>query len=209
MKLSMNMSKLTRGVSALVLPAVAILALGANSLLAGPAHAAKDKSGGDPIVEFDTTRGVIKAVIYQHDQPITSANFLDLVNRKFYDGLTFHRYEPGFCIQGGDPNGNGQGNFVDPATGHARHIKLEQSPKVIHDQAGILAYGPIGRSRFGPGGCQVLLLPWETLNFSTILKMAARAMPPSVKVIEGLNHVMDLRKGDKMMRVFEVKPGAK
>lgn len=51
------------------------------------------------------------------DTPITSSNFIFLANDKFYDGLTFHRREEGFVIQGGDPNGNGTGGpgykFVD------------------------------------------------------------------------------------------------
>ena len=41
--------------------------------------------------------------------PITVANFLKLVNEKFYDGLTFHRILPGFMIQGGCPEGTGMG----------------------------------------------------------------------------------------------------
>src|SRR3990167_10357817 len=43
------------------------------------------------------------------DAPLTSSNFIFLVNEKFYDGLTFHRREEGFVIQGGDPLGNGTG----------------------------------------------------------------------------------------------------
>ncbi len=64
--------------------------------------------------------------------PITSKNFLDLVGRGFYNGLSFHRYEPGFCLQGGDPKGNGRGGFVDPATGRERTIPLEVTPKLRH-----------------------------------------------------------------------------
>lgn len=41
--------------------------------------------------------------------PITVENFVELVQDGFYDGLTFHRIEPGFVIQGGDPQGNGTG----------------------------------------------------------------------------------------------------
>lgn len=41
--------------------------------------------------------------------PITVENFVELVQDGFYDGLTFHRIEPGFVIQGGDPLGNGTG----------------------------------------------------------------------------------------------------
>lgn len=41
--------------------------------------------------------------------PISVKNFQDLVEKGFYDGLTFHRIDPGFVIQGGDPEGNGLG----------------------------------------------------------------------------------------------------
>ena len=64
--------------------------------------------------------------------PITAGNFVDLVERGFYDGLTFHRVvrepEP-FVVQGGDPLGNGTGGFIDPATGEERSIPLEITPK--------------------------------------------------------------------------------
>ncbi|MDR9404997.1 MAG: peptidylprolyl isomerase [Halothece sp. Uz-M2-17] len=63
--------------------------------------------------------------------PITAGNFVDLVQRKFYDGLTFHRVvkEPQpFVVQGGDPKGNGTGGFVNPETGQKRSIPLEIVP---------------------------------------------------------------------------------
>ncbi len=43
------------------------------------------------------------------DAPVTVANFCALANDKFYDGLTFHRIVEDFCLQGGDPDGNGTG----------------------------------------------------------------------------------------------------
>ena len=43
------------------------------------------------------------------EAPLASSNFIFLTNEKFYDGLTFHRREENFVIQGGDPNGNGTG----------------------------------------------------------------------------------------------------
>jgi len=64
--------------------------------------------------------------------PVTAGNFVDLVQRKFYDGLTFHRVvkEPQpFVVQGGDPKGNGTGGFVNPETGQRRSIPLEILPK--------------------------------------------------------------------------------
>jgi len=63
--------------------------------------------------------------------PVTAGNFVDLIQRKFYDGLTFHRVvkEPQpFVVQGGDPKGNGTGGFVNPETGQRRSIPLEIVP---------------------------------------------------------------------------------
>ena len=57
---------------------------------------------------LETSKGDITLSLYA-DTPITTANFVSLVESGFYDGLTFHRYEPGFVIQGGDPHGDGTG----------------------------------------------------------------------------------------------------
>lgn len=56
-----------------------------------------------------TVKGDIEFVLYPNDTPKTVTNFATLAAHKFYDGLTFHRVEPGFVVQGGDPNGNGTG----------------------------------------------------------------------------------------------------
>ena len=53
--------------------------------------------------------GKITVKLYPKSAPITVENFINLVNSKFYDGLTFHRIMEGFMMQGGDPNGNGTG----------------------------------------------------------------------------------------------------
>jgi len=51
----------------------------------------------------------IKAELYADAAPQTVANFIELANKGFYDGLTFHRVIPGFVIQGGCPQGTGTG----------------------------------------------------------------------------------------------------
>ena len=53
--------------------------------------------------------GVITLELYPNIAPETVNNFVSLVNKGFYDGLSFHRIIPGFMIQGGDPLGNGTG----------------------------------------------------------------------------------------------------
>ena len=54
--------------------------------------------------------GEIVLNLFPKVAPNTVANFIELANSGFYDGLTFHRVISGFMIQGGDPNGNGTGN---------------------------------------------------------------------------------------------------
>ena len=53
--------------------------------------------------------GIMKAELYPEIAPNTVNNFISLVKKGFYDGLTFHRVIAGFMIQGGDPDGNGTG----------------------------------------------------------------------------------------------------
>lgn len=60
-------------------------------------------------VRLNTTRGTIRIRLLVEDAPRTAKNFVDLVNRSFYDGLTVHRVVPNFVSQGGDPRGDGAG----------------------------------------------------------------------------------------------------
>ena len=64
----------------------------------------------NPIVTFEMENGAsFKAELYPEIAPNTVANFVNLVESGFYDGLIFHRVIPGFMIQGGDPQGTGMG----------------------------------------------------------------------------------------------------
>ena len=58
---------------------------------------------------FDTSRGQIKVELFADKAPLTVANFVNLVQRGFYDGLNFHRVIADFMIQGGCPDGRGTG----------------------------------------------------------------------------------------------------
>lgn len=75
-----------------------------------------------PNVTIETAKGNIIIELYPEAAPATVANFAQLIESGFYDGVTFHRYVPGFVIQGGDPGGTGsggpgwtiRGEFQDP-----------------------------------------------------------------------------------------------
>jgi len=138
---------------------------------------------------IDTGRGSISIELYEDHAPITVGNFIDLVGRGFYDGLTFHRYEPGFVIQGGCPLGNGTGGFIDPATGRERRIKLEVSKDVKHGDAGALA---MARSQQpDSASCQFYI----TLGPAAFLDMNYAVFG---RVIDGMDVVKQIRAGDRI-----------
>src|SRR5690606_20826316 len=74
----------------------------------------------DPIAVIETNRGRITLRLFRQYAPKTVEAFVDMVNKGFYNGLLWHRVEPGFVIQGGCPNGNGTGLYIDPETNKPR-----------------------------------------------------------------------------------------
>ena len=69
-----------------------------------PLYAPAYQVVGDEVAVFDTTKGVIRVCLDGAGAPVHVANFCELATSGFYDGLKFHRYVPGFVIQGGCPN---------------------------------------------------------------------------------------------------------
>ena len=88
------------------------------------------------IATIETTKGIIKFELYEKEAPITTKNFIDLAEKGFYNGLTFHRVVPKFVIQGGDPKGDGSG-------GSGKNIPLEIAPSLTHK------IGAVGMARSG------------------------------------------------------------
>ena len=86
---------------------------------------------------FTTTKGDIRVTLFPAEAPVTVANFVNLTQRGYYDGLKFHRVIANFMVQGGDPTGTGRGgpgyNFAD-----------EFSPSRRHDSAGTLSMANAG-----------------------------------------------------------------
>lgn len=85
------------------------------------------ESPKETIVSMQTEKGEIQIKLFMDDAPVTAGNFKDLVNKHFYDGITFHRLISGFMIQGGCPKGDGTGGYVDPETKKERRIPYEGS----------------------------------------------------------------------------------
>jgi cyclophilin family peptidyl-prolyl cis-trans isomerase len=72
-------------------------------------RAAEAKADDLPRVKLETSKGDIVIELFENEAPNTTANFISLVEKGFYDGLKFHRVIPGFMAQGGDPQGDGTG----------------------------------------------------------------------------------------------------
>ena len=93
----------------------------------------------DPTCTIETSKGRIVIRLFQQYAPITVKAFTEMANHGFYNGLNFHRVEPGFVIQGGCPNGDGTGNYTPPGAKMPRFLPLEASPFLKHNAAGVVA----------------------------------------------------------------------
>jgi len=89
---------------------------------------------------IDTSKGEIRVALNARAAPTTVANFVNLAMRGFYDGLSFHRVERNFMVQGGDPLGNGSGG---PGYQFRGEIILK------HNQPGILSMANSGPATDG------------------------------------------------------------
>lgn len=92
------------------------------------------------VAVIDTSKGIIRAELNSRAAPTSVANFVNLATRGFYDGLTFHRVERNFMVQGGDPQGNGTGG---PGYQFRGEIILK------HNQPGILSMANSGPATDG------------------------------------------------------------
>ena len=79
---------------------------------------------GRATIAVETNKGPMTVVVDGYSAPVTAGNFVDLVQRGFYDGLEFTRAEESYVLQVGDPPGPEEG-FIDPKTGKYRAIPLE------------------------------------------------------------------------------------
>ena len=109
---------------------------------------------GNRIAEFNTSKGNFKIELFNDKAPVTTGNFMKLVDDGFYNGLIFHRVIPDFMIQGGCPHGSGRG-------GPGYTIKDEFHPDLRHDAPGILSMANAGPNT---GGSQFFITvastPW-------------------------------------------------
>ena len=137
------------------------------------------------VVNIKTNRGLIRFQLFTDEVPRTTQNFIDLTNKKFYDGIKFHRVIADFMIQTGDPTGTGCG-------GPGYKFKDEFHKDLRHDGPGIVSMANAGPNT---NGSQFFIThvatPWLDGHHSVF-----------GKVIEGMDVVNAIRQGDVMEEVF-------
>lgn len=103
---------------------------------------------------IETSLGTVEVELFEDKAPNTTANFIKLAQKGFYDGIIFHRVIPNFMVQTGDPQGTGMG-------GPGYNIKDEFGPGLKHDTPGILSMANAGPNT---GGSQFFITtvptPW-------------------------------------------------
>eukprot|EP00873_Tetraselmis_striata_P008676 jgi/Tetstr1/428940/TSEL_018916.t1 len=103
--------------------------------------------GGDyaPRVCLETSMGSVTVELYQKHAPRTCKNFLQLVEKGYYDGVVFHRVIKDFMIQGGDPTGTGRGG----ESIYGKKFEDEITRELKHTGAGILSMANSGPNTNG------------------------------------------------------------
>ena len=141
-----------------------------------------------PTALIDTNKGRFEIEFLREQAPLTVQNFVSLVQRNFYDNVSFHYYQAGHVIQGGDPSGTGRGGpgyRLPPEFSAVRHTK------------GTLTMARLGGSmnpeRFS-NGSQFYICLRDSPQLDGLYNAFAR-------VIRGLEVVDSLRKGDRIITV--------
>ena len=141
------------------------------------------------IAEIHTNKGIMKINFFEKDVPNTVKNFVDLAEKGYYDGLTFHRIIPDFVIQGGCPEGTGAGS-----PGYTIDCELDGDNQ-YHDR-GVLSMAHAGRNT---GGSQFFICHSRT-NTAHL----DRNHTVFGKVYEGLDVIDKIEQGDVMNKVVIV-----
>jgi peptidyl-prolyl cis-trans isomerase-like 1 len=138
----------------------------------------------NPIVEIETTKGTIVAELFADKAPQTVANFVDLVNQNYYDGIIFHRVIREFMVQTGDPTGTGRGGRRDKGL-PPKKLMDEFHRDLRHDRPGIFSMANSGPNT-GDSQIFITTVPCPWLDDKHAVFGAVTSGLDVVKAIEGV-----------------------
>ncbi len=148
------------------------------------------------IVKLTTTKGEFTVKLYRDKAPLTTLNFLNLVQDKFYDGLVFHRVIPGFMAQVGDPLTKDESQKSLWGTGGPGYtIADEFDPTLKHDKKGILSMANAGPNT---GGSQIFITYAPQPHLDGVHAVFG-------EVVSGMEIVDMITQGDKIISAQVVK----
>lgn len=136
--------------------------------------------------EIHTAKGIMKVEFFEEDAPKTVQNFIDLARKGFYNGLNFHRVIPNFVIQGGCPNGIGNGG-----PGYKIDCELDGENQ-FHDK-GVLSMAHAGRNT---GGSQFFIC--HSRDNTAHLDRNHTCFG---RVYEGVEIIDEIRQGDGIEKI--------
>lgn len=151
------------------------------------------KANDLPRVLITTSKGDIELELFENEAPNTVANFINLIEKGFYDGIKFHRVEPNFVIQGGDPNSKDADPRNDGLGGPGYRIACESyQPNARKHFQGSLSMAK--KAQKDTGGSQFFIthLPTPHLNSTE----GGHHHTVFGRVTKGLDVVMSIKKGD-------------
>jgi cyclophilin family peptidyl-prolyl cis-trans isomerase len=135
---------------------------------------AQKKSKKDYLITLKTKFGTTHLVLFD-DTPLHKANFIKLVNQKFYDSLMFHRIIDGFMIQGGDPDSKTAkpNQRLGGGGGNMERIPYEFKPNHVHKK-GALAAAHDGNAEKKSSACQFYIVHGKKFTDDEITALAQR-----------------------------------
>ena len=151
-----------------------------------------NKEYKNPTVKMEIENyGTLEIELYPKYAPNTVANFVNLIEEGFYDGLTFHRLVPGFVLQGGDPNGDGTGGPNYTIKGEFKENNYSKNT-LSHD-TGVIS---MARSmNYDSAGSQFFIVLDDNENVKASLDGKYAGF---VKVTSGLEILSEIEKNEQI-----------
>jgi peptidyl-prolyl cis-trans isomerase B (cyclophilin B) len=161
-------------------------------MLSAPARAQQTSPGAGPIIVLETAKGVIEIETYPEEAPKTVAYIIGLVKKGYYNGLRFHRAEPNFVIQVGDPQTRDMTKQSSWGTGNSgTPVGVAEITKKRKHGPGAVGMAHSGSAKEAAGQFYIMLRAAPTLDGKYVV---------FGQVIKGLDVAAKIQKADVLKR---------